>query len=89
MTNKIMYKQCGDPNGTRTRVFAVKGDKPLVSTARPAFPVSFPPLFINGLRGRGDAQGIEAATAGETVKQGSTEGESPVAKPCAQRRPHD
>jgi hypothetical protein len=26
------------------------------------------------------AQGIEAASAGETVKQGSTEGESPVAE---------
>jgi hypothetical protein len=31
------------------------------------------------------AQGIEAATAGETAQTGSTEGESPVAKPCAQK----
>jgi hypothetical protein len=36
------------------------------------------------------AQGIEAATAGETSTQieGSTEGKSPVAKPCAPKEVH-
>jgi hypothetical protein len=46
--------QRGDPNGTRTRVFAVKGDLPLISKARPAFPLSFCSLLINDLRGEGD-----------------------------------
>lgn len=46
--------QGGDPNGTRTRVFAVKGNLSLESTVRPAFHVSFRPLYINGLRPQGD-----------------------------------
>jgi hypothetical protein len=43
-----------DPYGNRTRVSAVKGEKPLESTASPTFPVPFLPLFINGLQGRGE-----------------------------------
>jgi hypothetical protein len=34
------------------------------------------------------ASGMEAATAGETPKSGSTEGDSPVAKPDAQKEGH-
>jgi hypothetical protein len=52
--------QHGDPNGTRTRVFAVKGNSALESSTRPAFHRSFRSLRINGLRSRGDAQAIPA-----------------------------
>lgn len=48
------FSAAGDPNGTRTRVFAVKGEKPFKSTRRPAFHGLFRALFINGLREEGD-----------------------------------
>lgn len=48
------FSAAGDPNGTRTRVFAVKGDSRLESTARPRLPDLFHPLRFNDLRGRGD-----------------------------------
>ena len=61
----------GDPNGTRTRVFAVKGDLPLESTARPAFHGLFRALYINGLQARGDAQGILSRRATTTGVAGT------------------
>lgn len=53
---KSLISKARDPNGTRTRVFAVKGETPTKSTPRPAFPDPFRPLLINGLRSRGDAR---------------------------------
>jgi len=58
---KRLFSATGDPNGTRTRVFAVKGEKALKSRPRPTLHLSFPPLRINDLRERGDgAQGMVA-----------------------------
>ncbi len=48
------FSAAGDPNGNRTRVFAVKGFSPLKSTARPDLHASFRALNINDLRGEGD-----------------------------------
>ena len=60
----IVYNQHGDPNGTRTRVFAVKVEKALESRPRPTLHLSFPPLRINDLRDRGDAaQGMPRDSA--------------------------
>jgi len=50
----MTINQYGDPYGNRTRVSAVEGEKRLETRARPLFHVSFPPLYFNGLQGRGD-----------------------------------
>jgi hypothetical protein len=74
----------GDPNGTRTRVFAVKGVLPFKSTVRPAFHGSFRSLFINDLQRRGDAaQGIEARQGGD-VQQAPREAREPGPKDAPQ-----
>jgi hypothetical protein len=54
LCQKWRISAAGDPNGTRTRVFAVKGESPFKSTARPAFHDLFRAMFINGLQMRGD-----------------------------------
>lgn len=50
----LFCKENGDPYGNRTRVSAVKGLFVMKSMARPAFPVPFYAISLNGLAVRGD-----------------------------------
>jgi hypothetical protein len=51
---KGRFSAAGDPNGTRTRVFAVKGNSSTKSMRRPASGRFSGSLSFNGLREVGD-----------------------------------
>lgn len=61
----MMPFQSGDPNGTRTRVFAVDCQSRLKSTAFPQFPALFQPLHFNGLRGSWQTRGEHRFTSAQ------------------------